>query len=145
VRAFAARHADLPVALHAREPHLADVLDPLRSSLRSSSSDIISARMFRHTRRSFSTSGSGGGWTSVPSHRTRAAIQLSPKFHAIKVRTSKSPSVTEWFLRLGRTATGRVLIMAYTLRRRDGESIRIISARRASRKERAAYATAPRK
>ena len=49
------------------------------------------------------------------------------------------------FLRLGRAATGRVLIVAYTVRRRDdGESIRIISARRASRKERAAYAEAPR-
>jgi uncharacterized protein len=49
------------------------------------------------------------------------------------------------FLRLGRAATGRVLIVAYTVRRRvDGESIRIVSARRASRKERAAYATAPR-
>jgi hypothetical protein len=44
------------------------------------------------------------------------------------------------FLRLGRAATGRVLIVADTVRRRDdGESIRIISARRASRKERAAY------
>jgi len=44
-------------------------------------------------------------------------------------------------LRLGRAATGRVLIVAYTVRRRgDGESIRIISARRASRKEREAYA-----
>ena len=49
------------------------------------------------------------------------------------------------FLRLGRAATGRVLIMAYTVRRRDdGETIRIISARRASRKERAAYTEAPR-
>jgi uncharacterized DUF497 family protein len=49
------------------------------------------------------------------------------------------------FLRLGRAATGRVLIVAYTVRRRDyGESIRIISARRASRKERAAYAQASR-
>lgn len=49
------------------------------------------------------------------------------------------------FLRLGRAATGRVLIVAYTVRRRDdGESIRIISARRASRKERAAYAAAAR-
>ncbi len=49
------------------------------------------------------------------------------------------------FLRLGRAATGRVLIVAYTVRRRgDGESIRIISARRASRKERAAYAAASR-
>jgi len=47
------------------------------------------------------------------------------------------------FLRLGRAATGRVLIVAYTVRTRgDGESIRIISARRASRKERAAYAAA---
>ena len=49
------------------------------------------------------------------------------------------------FLRLGRAATGRVLMVAYTVRRRDdGESIRIISARRASRKERAAYAATPR-
>ena len=47
------------------------------------------------------------------------------------------------FLRLGRAVTGRVLIVAYTVRRRDDdESIRIISARRASRKERAAYAAA---
>ena len=39
--------------------------------------------------------------------------------------------------------TDRVLIVADTVRRRDdGESIRIISARRASRKERAAYAAA---
>jgi uncharacterized DUF497 family protein len=36
-----------------------------------------------------------------------------------------------------------MLVVAYTMRRRDdGESIRIISARRASRKERAAYASA---
>jgi len=49
------------------------------------------------------------------------------------------------FLRLGRAVTGRVLIVAYTVRRRDdGERIRIISARQASRKERAAYATAAR-
>jgi len=47
------------------------------------------------------------------------------------------------FLRLGRAVPGRVLIVAYTVRRRDDEeSIRIISARRASRKERAAYAAA---
>jgi uncharacterized protein len=47
------------------------------------------------------------------------------------------------FLRLDRAVTGRVLIVAYTVRRRDdGESIRIISARRASRKEQAAYAAA---
>ncbi len=49
------------------------------------------------------------------------------------------------FLRLGRAATGRVLIVAYTVRRRDdGESIRIIRARRASRNEQAADAAASR-
>ena len=48
------------------------------------------------------------------------------------------------YLRLGRAATSRVLMVAYTRRRRgDGETIRIISARRASRKERAAYGPAP--
>jgi uncharacterized DUF497 family protein len=46
---------------------------------------------------------------------------------------------------LVRAVTGRVLIVAYTVRRRDDdESIRIISARRASRKERATYAAAAR-
>jgi uncharacterized DUF497 family protein len=52
------------------------------------------------------------------------------------------------FLRLGRAATGRMLVVAYTVRRSDDdESVRIISARsarRASRKERAAYAATPR-
>ena len=44
------------------------------------------------------------------------------------------------FLRLGRSVLGHVLIVAYTLRTSDHvETIRIISARRASRKERAAY------
>ena len=47
------------------------------------------------------------------------------------------------FLRLGRAATGRMLVVAYTVRRSDDdESVRIISARRASRKERAVYAAA---
>ena len=47
------------------------------------------------------------------------------------------------FLRLGPAATGRMLVVAYTVRRRDDdESVRIISARRASRKERAVYAAA---
>lgn len=46
-------------------------------------------------------------------------------------------------LRLGRAMTGRVLIVAYTVRRLGGvESIRIISARQANRKERAGYAAA---
>jgi uncharacterized protein len=45
------------------------------------------------------------------------------------------------FRRLGRAADGQVLIVAYTLRGSgDAEAIRIISARRASRRERAAYA-----
>ncbi len=47
------------------------------------------------------------------------------------------------YLRFGRAATSRMLMVAYTRRRRgDGETIRIISARRASRKERAAYGPA---
>jgi uncharacterized DUF497 family protein len=45
-------------------------------------------------------------------------------------------------LRLGRSLAERVLIVAYTTRGSgDDEKIRIISARRASRKERAAYTT----
>jgi hypothetical protein len=44
------------------------------------------------------------------------------------------------FLRLGRVADGRVLMVAYTPRSSgDAEAIRIISARRASRRERTAY------
>jgi uncharacterized DUF497 family protein len=44
------------------------------------------------------------------------------------------------FLRLGRSVDRRVLMVSYTLRRTgDAETIRIISARRASRRERAAY------
>lgn len=47
------------------------------------------------------------------------------------------------FLRIGRSVLDRVLIVAYTQRKADdGETIRIISARRASRKERAAYGRA---
>ncbi len=45
-------------------------------------------------------------------------------------------------LRLGRSLAGRVLIVAYTIRGSGhDEQIRIISARRASHKERAAYAS----
>jgi len=44
------------------------------------------------------------------------------------------------YLRLGRAVDGRLLMVAYTLRRKDdAEAIRLISARRASRRERAAY------
>jgi hypothetical protein len=46
------------------------------------------------------------------------------------------------FLRIGMSINRRVLVVAYTLRRTaNGETIRIISARRASRQERRAYAT----
>ncbi|TMA39279.1 MAG: BrnT family toxin [Deltaproteobacteria bacterium] len=47
--------------------------------------------------------------------------------------------------RLGRSGSGRVLLVVYTIRRsRHGnEAIRIISARQASRKERTAYARQP--
>lgn len=44
------------------------------------------------------------------------------------------------FLRLGKSLADRVLMLAYTIRGSgDAEKIRIISARRASRKEREAY------
>ena len=44
------------------------------------------------------------------------------------------------YLRLGTAADGRVLMVAYTIRRRANvETIRLISARCASRRERAAY------
>jgi len=44
-------------------------------------------------------------------------------------------------LRLGRAVDGQVLMVAYTVRKDDdnAEKIRLISARRASRRERAAY------
>lgn len=43
-------------------------------------------------------------------------------------------------LRLGMAADGRLLMVAYTIRKRTNvETIRLISARRASRRERAAY------
>ena len=44
-------------------------------------------------------------------------------------------------LRLGRAVDGQVLMVAYTARKGDddAEKIRLISARRASRRERAAY------
>ena len=52
--------------------------------------------------------------------------------------------VEERRLRLAKSSLGRVLLVAYTIRRLNDEeeTTRIISARRASRKERAAYAKA---
>src|SRR3990172_3245345 len=55
-------------------------------------------------------------------------------------------SVEARFLRIGMSALGRILTIAYTVRvrRKDNvEVIRIISARRASRREKAAYRQAP--
>ena len=50
-------------------------------------------------------------------------------------------SVESRFLRLGRSASGDLLMVACTFRRSgDAETIRIISARRASRRERASCA-----
>jgi uncharacterized DUF497 family protein len=44
-------------------------------------------------------------------------------------------------LRLAKSSLGRILVIAYTFRRKDDEEVtRIISARRASRKERKKYA-----
>ena len=62
-----------------------------------------------------------------------AALDWADVGHSINENRSK---------RLGRSAAGRVVLVVYTLRRsRDGtEAIRIIGARHASRKERAAYA-----
>ncbi|MGH7745000.1 MAG: BrnT family toxin [Candidatus Dormibacteria bacterium] len=49
------------------------------------------------------------------------------------------------FKRLGKSAAGRVLLTVYTVRRMkdEKETVRIISARQASRKERQAYAGRP--
>jgi uncharacterized protein len=61
---------------------------------------------------------------------------------ALDGRDPHHSSAESRFRRLGRSADGRVLIVAYTLRRSgDAETIRIISARRATRRERTAYAS----
>jgi uncharacterized DUF497 family protein len=49
-------------------------------------------------------------------------------------------STEQRFVRLGKSVAGRVLTIAYTLRGAgDAETIRLISARRANRRERATY------
>ena len=77
----------------------------------------------------------------------RAAAKLRVPFHLETAESPRDPEMSpeQWAREVRRAATGRVLIVAYTVRRRDdGERIRIISARRSSRKERAAYAAAAR-
>src|SRR5437879_2957868 len=66
----------------------------------------------------------------------------TPKVWIGKTLTILCPSVAK---RLGISAAGRVLLVVYTLRRlkHGQESVRIISARQASRKERKAYAGWP--
>jgi uncharacterized DUF497 family protein len=60
---------------------------------------------------------------------------------ALEVSDKKHSDAEARNLRIGMSDEGRVLTVVYTLRRSgDGETIRIISARRASRKERTAYA-----
>jgi uncharacterized DUF497 family protein len=55
---------------------------------------------------------------------------------------ARHSDVEKRFIRLGRSFADRVLVVIYTIRRANGEkeTIRIISARQASRKERRAYA-----
>lgn len=62
---------------------------------------------------------------------------------ALDGRDIRHSAAEERFGRVGQAVTGRVLAVGYTLRRvGDVHSIRIITARQASRKERAAYAAA---
>lgn len=90
---------------------------------------------------------------------TRKAIENSAK-HGVSFGEAATvftdPVALEWediehsgteqrFKRLGTSLAGQVLLVVYTIRRmKDGkETIRIISARQASRKERKAYAGQP--
>jgi uncharacterized protein len=66
-------------------------------------------------------------------------VFLDPK--ALDGPDLQHSSAESRFLRLGRSARRHVLMVACKFRRSgDAEAIRIISARRASRRERAAYA-----
>lgn len=63
--------------------------------------------------------------------------------NALNAADLRHSAIERRFLRVGRSAIGSVLAIAYVLRSADsGETIRIISARRASRKERTAYFSA---
>lgn len=68
------------------------------------------------------------------------AVTIFLDANALDGQDLQHSSAETRFRRLGRSADGRVLMVAYTLRRSgDAETIRLISARRASRRERAAY------
>ena len=62
--------------------------------------------------------------------------------YTLKMRVEKHSGQEQRFKRIGLSALGRILHVVYTVRRtKDGkETIRIIGARQASRKERQAYA-----
>lgn len=62
--------------------------------------------------------------------------------HALDVEDEENPAPERRWIRVGLSTTGRVIVVIYTLRRlEDGtETIRIISARQANRRERKAYA-----
>jgi hypothetical protein len=61
---------------------------------------------------------------------------------ALDLRDEAHSSAESRSWRIGMSDEGRVLTVVYAVRRlEDGEAIRIISARPASRKERAAYAS----
>jgi uncharacterized protein len=83
--------------------------------------------------------GQGQRGEARPSFEDAVTVFLDPE--ALDGPDLQHSSAESRFLRLGRSAGGHVLMVAYTFRRGgDAEAIRIISARRASRRERAAYA-----
>jgi uncharacterized protein len=68
------------------------------------------------------------------------AVTVFLDAHALDGSDLQHSSTEVRFRRLGKAADGRVMMVAYTLRRSgDAETIRLISARRASRRERSAY------
>ena len=80
------------------------------------------------------------GWATIKNGELLALASFFLDGNALDGPDLQHSTAEMRFLRLGRAADGRVLMVAYTLRRSgDAETIRIISARRASRRERAAY------
>ena len=68
------------------------------------------------------------------------AVTLFLDANALDGPDLQHSTAEERFRRLGRSVDGRILMVVYTLRRSGyAEVIRLISARRASRHERAAY------
>lgn len=68
------------------------------------------------------------------------AATIFADFNALDWKDSSHSVAEHRSKRLGTSANGRILVAVYTMRRSDGkETIRIISARQASRKERQTY------